>query len=417
MEDEGVLVKTVLVSSFYPETNYSRSLAQSLERVSPKDWELVCLGERDGSPAGLGFDFRPVFLKNVAGLIPLALAIWREKPQVVHLQHEINMFGRFNAPLFPLLVLLLRLVGKAPIVTIHAVPSPQMVDLRFMETFGMGRKRWMAPFLKLLFAWIYRATCLSARTIIVHADLLRQRLATEYGAKPAKILVCPIGVHEATTGAPPTPSAPWAPRLVSRRFVLCFGYLIRRKRLELVIDAFKEATAQDPELLLVLAGGTLDYAKEYLLELQKKVRDDGLAERVVFINFISHAEITWLFSQAEAVVHNDFYSISASGPLSWALRDGKPMLVADVGVMAEELRKNRLGGIGVHFEDQAQAVRGFRDVLYNRELRDKLLRSNRLLAATRDWNAIARWTWALYSAHMAGGNPRAGGDFTAQREC
>ena len=66
----------------------------------------------------------------------------REKPAVVHFQHEFFLYGGISsALLFPLLILLTRLAGIKVIVTMHGVVPRLATNDNFAEAFFVTYNR------------------------------------------------------------------------------------------------------------------------------------------------------------------------------------------------------------------------------------------------------------------------------------
>ncbi|MFH1896158.1 MAG: hypothetical protein ABH814_01620, partial [bacterium] len=137
-------MKVALVSQILPETNYSRYLANALGD---------CLVYTDTRSENLKTELKKrVRLTFTLNSLKYPLEILKQARkdhvELIHLQHEFNMFGTrpLNACFFVFLPPLLRSAGVKVVTTIHAVVKPNQVDKRFLETFGWPTQSyWITP--------------------------------------------------------------------------------------------------------------------------------------------------------------------------------------------------------------------------------------------------------------------------------
>ena len=81
----------------------------------------------------------------------------KDRPDIVHLQHEINMYGGvMTALLFPWLLLLLKIHRYKVVVTIHAAVNRDLIDKKFIYLFHKN-PHFVRPFLlKSFFSYIFK---------------------------------------------------------------------------------------------------------------------------------------------------------------------------------------------------------------------------------------------------------------------
>lgn len=387
-------MKVGFVSTLQPDTNYFRYLALALQE---RGVDLRVYADR--SPKNLEVGLKCVHLLWSPGdrLYPLHILrqAWRDRPEVVHLHHEVGLFGGpINASIFPFVPFLLWLFGFKVVTTVHAVIKPALIDLRFLETFAWPPRKMLVGPVKVYFFLLNWAIVLFSRRVIVHAKLLKEQLVNDYRCPAGKIVVVPHGVPETVEHPLSLPErTEWGRKLNGRPFILYFGYLHRRKGLETLLKSLVEIAKAHAEIKLVLAGGTLqpDYG-EFLAE---RVEERGLGGRVVLTGFVTQTQLRYLLDRCLFVVLPATYSIAASGPLAQVIAHEKPVIVTKVGVFGEEIREGESGLLS-RVDDAADLARQMRKLLNDGGLLEKLRRGMATLHQARVWSHIAALTVKVY---------------------
>jgi len=397
--------KIAFVTSLQPETHYSRYLISALEGKFPRGSDLMVYGDKDPRNSQLAFkNIKLVWTPAIAFPIQIARQVLADRPALVHIQHEINMYGGpFTAILFPVLLFLIKLTQVKVVVTIHSVVPADQIDAEFMRTFSWPPSRFLVGIVRLFFAFLYRSIARLAAQVIVHSRFMGSLLEEHYGIPAEKIAVIPIGVPVPKAAAVEWTAInrPWAASLEGEKVILYFGYIIRRKGLEYLIEAFQEIHARYPQHVLVLAGGELDYQRDYALSLHEQVRQRGLEGRIRFTSFINGDEIERLFAHCEFVVLPYTYSISSSLPLSFAMQYGKPVIATRLGTLAEEV-EDGVTGLLVPARDSAALSEAMRRLITDETLLRRLGEGAREKGRQRSWAAVADQTIQVYRAVQAG---------------
>lgn len=388
-------MKIAFVATLQPDTNYFRYLALALQKTG-----IDVRVYADRNPKNLGVGLEHVYLLWSPGdrFYPLHILrqAFRDRPDVIHLHHEVGMFGGpINASLFPLVPILLKLFGFRVVTTIHAVVEPREIDLRFLETFAWPQKSFLIFPVKLYFFLLNWTISLFSNRVIVHAQILKKILIESYHCPERKIAVVAHGVPE-TVEHPLelNPRPQWLPEINTSRFILYFGYLHRRKGLEGLIRAFSETPGvKERQVKLVLAGGCLQ--KDYEQKLKQLIVESGLSSKVLITGFISQTEIWYLLDHCLFVVLPATYSIAASGPLAQAIAHEKPVIVSKVGVYGEEITDgvNGLQSLANDAKDLAEKISR---LLEDSVLLDKLASGMKQLHRDRAWAVIAAQTEEIY---------------------
>ena len=112
--------------------------------------------EKENKKANLK-NIKLVWSKSLAYPFQVLKQVLKDKPQIVHIQHEINMFGDWpTALIFPLLPFLLKMTRVKVVVTIHAIVSQKQIDIKFLETFWRSEKKFFVPLMKIFFYLLFK---------------------------------------------------------------------------------------------------------------------------------------------------------------------------------------------------------------------------------------------------------------------
>jgi hypothetical protein len=114
----------------------------------------------------------------------------KDRPEVVHFQHEINMFGGLTtAIVFPFMLIAAKLLKIKVATTVHATVSPNQIDSEFVKTFNQNPKIIKPIFLKLFFSFLYKSICQFSDLCFVHTKTAKQVLLSYYPNGKNKIKV------------------------------------------------------------------------------------------------------------------------------------------------------------------------------------------------------------------------------------
>lgn len=394
------MIKVAIVTTLYPETHYSRFLISALNAGFRERLELKIY--TDKSEKNKDVPLENVYLVWAQGIwFPwqIFLRVLRDKPQVVHLQHEINMYGRpITAMLFPLLLLLLKLTGARTLVTVHAVVAQERINQDFLATFQWPNSKLSLQLVKKAMSFIFVSILKLSDAVIVHNSCLAKDLAVYSPKNKDKIFVIPIGIPEVKIQEDVDASSVWnrlGVEVAGKKIILNFGYLVRRKGLECLLAAFKAVAEKFQDYILVLAGGTLQ--PTYVEELKNISRSYNLEDRVIFTSFLSGSEIEEVFKAAQLVVFPYKYSISASLPLAIAMAHQRPIIAAGAGTFAEEIEDGK-DGILFSVNDYADLSKKIIQLIEDEGLRKKITDAVKIKSKIRSWSEVAAKTVKLYSA-------------------
>ncbi len=125
----------------------------------------------------------------------------------------------------------------------------------------------------------------------------------------------------------------------SFRYVLFFGFIRAYKGLDLLFDAFADERLRELPVKLIVAGEFYGDPEPYL----EQVKRLGIGEKVVLCtDFIPDSEVNRHFSAAD-IVAQPYKSATQSGVTQIAFHFEKPMLVTNVGGLAEIVPDGKVG--------------------------------------------------------------------------
>jgi glycosyltransferase involved in cell wall biosynthesis len=236
----------------------------------------------------------------------------------------------------------------------------------------------------------YKLVSALSSAVIVHTDVFRKRLVSEYGIKPSKVVVIPHGIE--TT----EPSRDLiSQRKIGVRPILYFGVISPRKGLETLLSAFALVAKRRDDCELWLAGTTPPYYRDYKNELQKLGQKLDLNGRARFFGPVSGDFAHALFNEASFIVLPYYYSLSASGALSWALGHGRPVIASETDYFREELSRTKFGLL-VPPHDLERLAEAMETMLSRQDLRDSFSENAREMRASRSWQVVAGKTLEFY---------------------
>ena len=330
--------KIVIVSSVLPDTNYSAYLIDALQKKMSDGMDVTVYTSREKANLEVSLrNIKLVWNKNILYPFQILKQALKDRPDIIHIQHEINMFGgTATAIVFPILPVLLKLFRVKVVVTIHAVVARKDVSKEFLETFFKSRREFLVFFIRVFFSILYNVVGFFSDKVFVHADVLKSILTCDYRVNGDKVIVIRHGVPEKTDFDKDfNPDCSWAELIYNKPFILYYGYFHKRKGIEIIIQSFKKVLKDFPELRLVMAGGTLQ--EDYRHQLEMLVRKLNMENNVVFTGFIEEVYLSWLMGRCKFILLPAQYSISASGPLAQAIAYHKPFIVSNIGVFKEEI--------------------------------------------------------------------------------
>jgi len=132
-------------------------------------------------------------------------------------------------------------------------------------------------------------------------------------------------------------------------YILFFGFIRNYKGLDLLLEAFSNKRFRQKNIKLLVAGEFYNNSEQYFA-LEKQLNLQG--EIVWRTNFIPDSEVRYYFAVADIVVQ-PYKTATQSGVTQIAYHFEKPMLVTNVGGLAEIVPDGKVGYV---VEPVAEAV-------------------------------------------------------------
>ena len=292
--------------------------------------------------------------------IPFSLL--REQPDLLHVQ--------YTSPL----------VCPVPIVvSVHDVSF-----LEFPEYFSKAR----AMQLKLT----VRRTVHAAARILTPSAFSRKSVAKAYDLDPDRISVIHNGVAPEFRPVPQEVAAAWLMRHkeIAWPFVLTVGDVQPRKNHLGLIKAFENVIRTHPELphRLVIIGKDTWFSPT----VRAAARASSVADRIVFLGFVSDEDLAHYYSACDAFVFPSFYE-GFGIPILEAMACGRAVACSNTSAMPEVADSAALL-FDPHNIDQMG--RALKDLLIDPQLRARMGRLGLQRSTLFHWNRAAQETLAAY---------------------
>ncbi len=123
------------------------------------------------------------------------------------------------------------------------------------------------------------------------------------------------------------------------KHILFFGFIRKYKGLDLLLNALTNIKLKTLNIKLIIAGEFYDNKDEYL----QLIKENGLENNVIIrSDFIPSEEVKYYFCAADIIVQ-PYHTATQSGVTQIAYHFARPMLVTNVGGLAEIVTHNRVG--------------------------------------------------------------------------
>jgi glycosyltransferase involved in cell wall biosynthesis len=323
--------------------------------------------------------------------VQVALSSIKLRVNIIHIQHEFNMFGNiYTILLSPILLFLLKYFSrKRCVITLHTVLDPTLITHKFIrEMYGKLGFLVSLILVRIVLFYVYHTVCRFSDVIIVHSPshiLVLQK----YGVDKKKILYIPHGIDTTINNYNLKSENKWNKSFMGNKVILFFGFIAPRKGLEILIDALKKILEREKDAKLILAGGIRNEHVRYYKKLKSMIDRDGLSSSVFFTGYIPTEEIPALFTRADVVVLPYTYPVGNSSPAMYAIQFEKPLVATSIFPFIDEF-KNGVDAILVKPFDSSELADAIIGLLQNDEFRRKLSEKIKKRKFNRDWNSIAK---------------------------
>ena len=368
-------------------TFYMKALANSLKKLNA---DIICLADGNGDAyTEHGIKVIRCWKRGISYPFSIftQLSKYANKINIIHVQHEYYMYGNeISAALFPFMLLLLKFLRKPIVVTLHSALPLTDINKAFTEE---NRVRGAPIVLRTALLLVTKLISSLSTRIIVHENVLKQRLFQQYKINPEKIEVVPLGIEDRSRFC--KSEAKRQMGMLDKTILLYMGYITGYKGVETLIDAFK-LLKDNEDYVLFIAGGAPSRSKSndahqsYLKEI--KGRGAAVSKNIIFTGFLQEEKLPLFFSAADLAVFPHKVKVGFSGPMSLAVAFESPFIASESfeGIIDEELLFNGTCGL-------AEKINQFFE---DAELRRKISIYVKELKEERSWDNVARQTRGLY---------------------
>ncbi len=310
---------------------------------------------------------------SAAAALALFRAAMRAKPEAIHVCKPQPM----NA--------------LAGILAARRLIVPLFVDC---DDYEAEANRFGSAWQKSVVRWWEDRTPLRAQGVTVNTRFLRDRCVA-LGVAESRIAHVPNGI--ALERFPLTPSKH------DGRTVLYLGAMrIASHGVDLLIDAFAQVRAKQPDARLLMVGDGHDRSR-----LEQQARALGIADAIHWAGAVAPGDVQSFFARATCSVDpvSDTPAMRGRSALKIveSLACGVPVVTADVGDRSETLQIGTASACGeiVAPGSAASLAEGILRLLRDNAHRDALASRARARAVDYDWSALAQ-TWAqIYARAVA----------------
>jgi glycosyltransferase involved in cell wall biosynthesis len=340
---------------------YSARIAEHLRnRAAEESFSVRCYGptcEPDAAASRLTTLVQewPVYTH---GMLPARLLAYRP-----HVTHSTSHIGPLWGP------------GHR-IVTVH-----DLIFMRYPEDYNPA---WLALTQAILPHVLRRATAIIADSRATKADLTHL-----LGVRSGKVVVVYPGVDEEYRHPSPG-AAPEVDRL--QPYILCLGPWVRRKNLDVVVQAFARLAGNFPDLKLVITGRPSPGMRGYTEEGLRTLLPDDVRSRLVLPGYVDRQHLRELVAGASLLAYPSLFEGFGLPPLE-AMAAGLPVVAADTPAVAEVT-----GGAAVIVKPNApdQWAASMARILQDADYSGNFKRRGVERSALFTWETCARQCVALY---------------------
>ena len=257
-------------------------------------------------------------------LLGLVRALRRGRPDCIQVRDKIasGVLGRAAAALL-----------RVPFVYWMSFPIVEGFEVRRDDIARAGRGlKWMGHALR---AWasrlaIYRIVLPGARHVFVQSDAMADWLAAK-GFDRSTMTAVPMGVDANLfdrAGVQPVDD----PRLDGRRVVLYLGRIARSRRSDFLLDVAEQLRAQEPGVLLVIAGDAP--SDDEMAWMRREIAQRGLEHHVLLTGWLPQRTALGYAVRAEVglspIPRGTLFDVSSPTKLVEYLALGIPSVANDI---------------------------------------------------------------------------------------
>src|SRR3990170_2994592 len=332
--------KFCLVSTYPPSADALAPLTRDLAEELAKYARVVVIAQKgvnlreSSSPAGVR-----VLRCWTPALYPLQVLkkILQEEANVVHIQQEFFLYGQriYSAILFPVLLILLRLVRRPFVLTAHHVIPPLLVA-------SMGAALGIRfSLVAKMFLILYYRTFMLASAVIVPRAQQKTALVHDYHLTASKVYIIPHGLKIGRKASMISTAEARARLAISAKHViLFFGFIRPTKGLEDLVRALSILQSKKQDVILLVVGVAQQCYASYYKWIKETVLDLGHLKKVVFAGYVPEERLPLYFWAADVIVFPyTKMGTESSAAFLKAVEFSLPIVATEVGEFPELKRE------------------------------------------------------------------------------
>ncbi len=245
--------------------------------------------------------------------LKLAFKLLALRPDVVVFNLQFASFGNQKIPAMLGLStpMLLKKLGFKVITVLHNLPEAMELDQPYFA------KNKLDKFLIQAGSNVATRLILQSDRLVVTLDKYKAILKDKYGANNVDV----IGLGSYIKPAEKV-------HIPEKNSYLTFGKFGTYKRLEFLLDAFAELSADHPDIELVIGGADHPSTPGYMASIEAKY---GHLKNVRFIGWIEDDDLPAVIRDCRALILSYESTAGSSGPLHLAASQGKAVVAPDFG--------------------------------------------------------------------------------------
>lgn len=296
-------------------------------------------------------------------------ALIKEKPDIIHVQHEYFLYGKkFQAILFPVVLILIRLTRIPFLITMHHV-IPIKESKTFLELFKIPIPRFFFE----IFLRIFNITFSLANKIIVPSSDFKIILNHDYRISQNKIEVLPHFITANKSNIEINQlNAKKKLKLEGKNIVLFFGYIRPFKGLEYAIYSLPAVIEKFPNLIFSVVGKAQPKYSDYLKHIHKIINEEKLTNYVRFENYVPEEKLKIFFGAADIILF-PYTSMVGTTPIAHmkGAEFGKPIIATNIAYFKQTLTDHE-NAILIPPKNHQELSKNIIELLSNHKLSKKI---------------------------------------------
>ena len=277
-----------------------------------------------------GLDVHQLFYKRGSATSFLRLLPQLRKYDIVHIQYEYGLFGRFAGMKFVPLLLIMRFLGvKKIVITMHTIHDKKEKLIHKSRLWIGLRKNIIYPFQNIIMG-------LFSDAIIFHTNFLAERMHEVYNVNRKKLFVIPQVVKDNTSIIDKQTAKKKLG--IKGPLYLMIGNVGYQKGYDIIIKHSKEIGKN-----IILFGSTVEKGVTYLDKLKEYVKENHLEKNVIINTEIDRLgtgnKKWWLYFSAADLVLLPYRSMTTSAIFINAMQAHKPAVGSNTPYFNEIAKK------------------------------------------------------------------------------